>query len=98
MAEEYTTLNEEKLTQLVRKIFQEEFKKQEVHITNIISSNFKITMEEIKKSQEQIKELKKEVTGLKCSVEHTDADLNVLSDRVDEICDYRWMLNMSQMN
>ena len=55
-------------------------------------------MEEIKKSQEQIKELKKEVTGLKCSVEHTDADLNVFSDRVDEICDYRWMLNMSQMN
>ena len=52
MAEEYTTLNEEKLTQLIRKIFQEEFKKQEVHITNIISSNFKITMEEIKKLQE----------------------------------------------
>ena len=27
MAEEDTTLNEEKLTQLIRKIFQEEFKK-----------------------------------------------------------------------
>ena len=52
MAEEHTTLNEEKLTQLIRKIFQEEFKKQQVHITNIISSNFKITMEEIKKLQE----------------------------------------------
>ena len=52
MAEEHTNLNEEKLTQLIRKIFQEEFKKQEVHITNIISSNIKITMEEIKKSQE----------------------------------------------
>ena len=77
------------MTQLIRKIFQEEFKKQEVHITNIISSNFKITMEEIKKSQEQIKELKKEVTDLKSSVEHTDADLNDLSDRVDEIYDYQ---------
>ena len=98
MAEEHTTLNAEKLTQLLRKIFQEELKKQQVHITNIISSNFKITMEEIKKSQEQIKELKKEVTDLKSSVEHTDADLNDLSDRVDEIYDYRWMLNMSQMN
>ena len=98
MEEEHTTLNEEKLTQLIRDIFQEEFKKQEVHITNIINSNYKITIEEIKKSQEQIKELKKEVTGLKCSVEHTDADLNVFSNRVDEICDYRWMLNMSQMN
>ena len=57
MAEEHTTLKEEKLTELIRKIFQEEFKKQEEHITNIISSNFKMTMEEIKKSQEQ--ELKK---------------------------------------
>ena len=64
MADKDTTLKEEKLTQLIRKIFQEEFKK--VHITNIISSNFKITMKEIKKLQEQIKELKKEVTDLKC--------------------------------
>ena len=52
MAEEHSTLNEEKSAQLIRKTFQEEFKKQEVHITNIISSNFKITMEEIKKLQE----------------------------------------------
>ena len=77
-------MNKEKLTQLIRKIFQEEFKKQKVHITNIIGSNFKITMEDIRKSQEQIKELKKEVTELKSSVEHTDADLTDLSDRVDK--------------
>ena len=89
MTEEHTTLNEEKLTQLIKKIFQEEFKKQEVHITNVISSNFKITMEEIKKSQEQIKELKKKLIDLKSSVEHTDADLNDLSDCVDEIYGYQ---------
>ena len=89
MAEENTTLNEQKLAQLIRKIFQEEFKKQEVHTKNMISSNFKITMEEIKKSQEQIKELKKEVTVLKSSVEHTDADLNDLNGRADEIYDYQ---------
>ena len=81
MLEENTTLNEGKLTQLTKKIFQKEFKKQELHITNVISSNLKITMEEIKKSQEQIKELKKEVTDLKSSIDHTDADLNDLSDR-----------------
>ena len=89
MAKEHTTLKEEKLKQLIRKIFQEEFKKQEVHITNMISCNFKITMEEIKKSQEEIKELKKEETDLKSSVEHTDADLNDLSNRIDEIYDYQ---------
>ena len=82
-------MNKEKLIHLIRTFFQEEFKKQEVHIRNIISSNFKITMDKIKKLQEQIKELKKEVTDLKSSVEHTDADLNELSDRVDEIYDYR---------
>ena len=71
MAKEHTTLNEEKLTQLIRKIFQEEFKKQEVHSTKIISSNFKMTMKEIKKSQEQIKELKKWIDDDK-------ADLNSL--------------------
>ena len=69
--------------------FSGRIQKQEVHITNIISSNFKITMEEIKKLQEQIKELKKEVTDLKSSVEHTDANLNDLSNRVDEIYDYQ---------
>ena len=42
-------------------------------------------MEEIKISQEQNKELKKEVTDLKSSVNHRDADLN---DCVDEIYDY----------
>ena len=40
MEEEHTTLNEEKLTQLKRDIFQEEFKKQEVYIANIINSNY----------------------------------------------------------
>ena len=61
MAEKHTTLIEEKLTQLLRTIFQEEFIKQEVHRTNIISSNFKVTMEEIKKLQEHgwtMKEMK----------------------------------------
>ena len=53
MAEEHTTLNKEKLIHLIRTFFQEEFKKQEVHIRNMISSNFKITMDKIKKLQEQ---------------------------------------------
>ena len=55
-------------------------------------------MEEIKKSQEQVRELKKEVTDLKFSIEHTDADLNDLSNRVNEIYDYQVILNMSQIN
>ena len=40
-------------------------------------------------AQEQIKELKREVTNQKSSFEHTDADLNNLSGCVDEIFNYQ---------
>ena len=89
MADADVNLNEAKLTKLIRKIFEEEFQKQEKNIANVISSNRIIIMEEIKKSQEQIKELKKEVSDLQASLEYTDADLKDLSDRVDEIYDYQ---------
>ena len=42
---------------VIRNIFKEEFEKQEKNIGNLISANFKITMEEIKKSQDEIKNL-----------------------------------------
>ena len=40
---------------VIRNIFNEEFEKQEKNIGNLISANFKITMEEIKRSQDKIK-------------------------------------------
>ena len=48
--------------------FEEEFKKQEVNIANIISSNFTLTIKEIKS-------LKQEVNDLKQSKEFTQSDL-----------------------
>ena len=41
-------LDEEKITKLIKEVFEEEFKKQEVDITKIISSNFTLTIKEIK--------------------------------------------------
>ena len=38
------SLDEEKITKLIKEVFEEEFKKQEVNITKIISSNFMLTM------------------------------------------------------
>ena len=52
----------------MKEVFEEEFKKQEVNITNIISSNFMLTMTEIKS-------LKQEVNDLKKSLEFTQNDL-----------------------
>ena len=42
------SLDKEKITKLIKDVFKEEFKKQEVNITNIISSNFTLTMKEKK--------------------------------------------------
>ena len=49
-------------------VFEVEFKKQDINITNIISSNFTLTMKEIKC-------LKQEVNDLKESIEFTQNDL-----------------------
>ena len=57
-------LDEEKITKLI----QEEFKKQEVNITKIISSNFTLTIK-------KIKSLKQEVNDLKESKEFTQNDI-----------------------
>ena len=46
---------------------------------NLISANFKITMEEIKKSQDGIKDLGKEICDLRCSLEFTE---NMLERKV----------------
>ena len=48
MAEASTFLNDEDM-KVIRNIFKEEFEKQEKNIGNLISANFKITMEESKK-------------------------------------------------
>ena len=61
-------LDEEKITKLIKEVFKKEFKKQEVDITKIISSNFTLTMKEIKS-------LKQEVNDLKESKEYTQNDL-----------------------
>ena len=54
MAKASTFFNEENM-KVIRSIFKEEFGKQEKNIGNLISANFEITMEEIRKSQDEIK-------------------------------------------
>ena len=55
---EHTCISEERLALLMKEIFQEEFKKHERNIPNIISGNFEITMNEIKNLKQEISELK----------------------------------------
>ena len=70
-----TSLVEEKITKIIKDVFKEEFKKQEVNITKIISSNFTLKMKEIKS-------LKHEVNDLKESKEFTQNDLEGKADDV----------------
>ena len=48
----------------------------------MISANFKITIEEIKKSQDEIKNLGKEICGLRSSLKFTE---NVLEEKVKKL-------------
>ena len=50
-----TCLDEEKLQNLIRDVFKEEFTKQEQNITKIISANFQMTMTEIMKVQNELR-------------------------------------------
>ena len=50
------------ITKFMKEVFEEEFKKKEVNITKIISSNFTLT-------KKQQKSLKQEVNDLKESIE-----------------------------
>ena len=85
MAEASTFFNEENI-KVIRNISKEEFEKQEKNIGNLISGNFKITMEEIKKSQDEIKNLEKEIgkeiCELRSSLEFTE---NVLEEKVKKL-------------
>ena len=79
-----TPLNKENLTGLIKEILKEEFAKQEKNISNLINGNFEITMKEIRKSQDEIKDLRKEITEFKESLEFTENELHGKIKKLEE--------------
>ena len=79
-----TTLNKENLTGLIKEILKEEFAKQEKNISNLINGNFEITMKEIRKFQDEIKDLRKETTEFKESLELTENKLHGKIKKLEE--------------
>ena len=57
---------------MIKEILNEEFTKQEGNITKLINGNFQTTMAELKKSQDDIKELKIEINDFKASLQFTE--------------------------
>ena len=88
MAEASTFFNEENM-KVTRNIFKEEFEKQERNIGNMISANFKITIEEIKKSQDEIKNLGKEICDLRRCLEFTENVLEEVKNLKNDVKTWR---------
>ena len=84
---EASTFFNEGYMKVIRNIFKKEFEKEEKNKGNLISTNFKITMEEIKKSEGKIKNLGKEICDLKSSLEFTENVLEEKDKRLEERCE-----------
>ena len=70
-----TSFDKEKITKLIKKVFEEEFKTQEVNITNIISINFPLTMEDIKSLKKEVNDLKESIEFMQNDFEEKVADV-----------------------
>ena len=79
--------DEERIAKLIKKVFQDEFEKQEKNLAKIISGNYEITMQEIKS-------LKNEVNEFKKSMEFTQNDLEERGNNIEEsMCKVKEDLN-----
>ena len=70
-----TSFDKEKITKLIKKVFEEEFKRQEVNFTNIISINFPLTMEDIKSLKKEVNDLKESIEFMQNDFEEKVADV-----------------------
>ena len=70
-----TSFDKEKITKLIKKVFEEEFKRQEVNFTNIISINFPLTMEDIKSLKKEVNDLKESIEFMQNDFEEKAADV-----------------------
>ena len=69
--------DEERITELIKKVFEDEFKKQEQNLAKMIRGNLEITMQKIKNLKNGVNELKK-------SMEFTQNDLEERRNNVEE--------------
>ena len=96
VADKNSKLNDEKcLTQLIRKVFKDEFAQQE----NLISGNISIAKQQIEKVKNQALDLRKSIQFTKNQME---AKVNKINNKladiqqgIEEIYDYRLMRTMS---
>ena len=90
---EHTCISEERLALLMKEVFQEEFKKQEQNVLNIIGGNFEIAMNEIKNLKQEISELKSSLDFtedlLEKTVKKLEENIKNIDARVRDIYEYQ---------
>ena len=79
-----TPLNKENLTGLIKEILKEEFAKQEKNISSLINGSFEVIMKKIRKSQDEIKYLIKEINEFKESLEFAENKLHGKTKKLEE--------------
>ena len=91
------SIDEEKITKLIKEVFEKEFKKQEVNITNIISSNSTLTMKEIRSLKQDVNDLKESIEFTQNDLEERIADvekkITTFEMKMNEMYDYQIDLN-----
>ena len=78
---------------LIKEIFQEEFKKQAENITNLISGNLKLAMQEIHWLKNEVSYLRKSLrftqNKLEEKVGNVEKRMEKLDSDIQEICEYQ---------
>ena len=87
------TFTEGNMKTLIKEIFQEEFKKQAENITNLISGNFKLTMQEIYGLKNEVNDLRKSLeftqNNLEEKVDNVEKRMEKLDSDIQEIYEYQ---------
>ena len=85
--------DEERITKLIKKVFEDEFKKQEQNLAKTISANLEITIPEIKSLKSEVNELKKglvfTLNGLKERVNNAEENMCKVKEDLKEIYEYQ---------
>ena len=71
------TFIEENIKTLGKEVFQEEFKKQAENIANLISGNFKMTMQEIHALKNEISDLRKSLNFTQNNLEQKVVNVEI---------------------
>ena len=87
------SLNEGKITNIFKEVFEEKFKEQEVRITKIISGHFTLTMKELQSLTQEVKDLDESIeftqNDLVENVSDVEKKISTFEIKMNEMYDYQ---------